>query len=124
MKLSRGYHTCSISYSTKNQPFAERLSTDLQAHGVRCWFAPHDIQGGRKILEQIDQAIRLHERLLLILSPESLNSEWVKSETTKALRDSLNICFSRCDTLCPGAARKSSPGRLRPCCKLSSYSLA
>ncbi len=78
------WYSCFISYSTRDQSFAERLYTDLQAHGVRCWFAPHDIQGGRKILEQIDQAIRLHERLLLILSPESLNSEWVKSEITKA----------------------------------------
>jgi hypothetical protein len=28
--------------------------------GVRCWFAPHDIQGGKTIHEQIDEAIRLH----------------------------------------------------------------
>ena len=66
------------------QEFDERLHADLQAKGVRCWFAPHDIQGGRKIHEQIDEAIRLHDRLLLILSEHSMSSEWVKTEIAKA----------------------------------------
>ncbi|HEY6970388.1 MAG TPA: TIR domain-containing protein, partial [Candidatus Angelobacter sp.] len=32
----------------------------------------------------IDVAFRLHERLLLILSPQSINSEWVQTEIAKA----------------------------------------
>ncbi|HEX5106252.1 MAG TPA: toll/interleukin-1 receptor domain-containing protein, partial [Pirellulaceae bacterium] len=52
------FYSCFISYSTKDQDFADRLYADLQARGVRVWFAPHDIQGGRKIHEQIDEAIR------------------------------------------------------------------
>ena len=78
------FYSCFISYSTKDQEFAERLHADLQAKGVRCWFAPHDIKGGRKIHEQIDEAIRLHDRLLLILSEHSMSSEWVKTEIAKA----------------------------------------
>ena len=78
------FYSCFISYSTKDQEFAERLHADLQAKGVRCWFAPHDIASGKKIHEQIDEAIRLHERLLLILSPASIESEWVKTEIAKA----------------------------------------
>ena len=39
------FYSCFISYSTKDQEFAERLHADLQAKGVRCWFAPDDIQG-------------------------------------------------------------------------------
>lgn len=31
---------------------------------MRCWFAPHDIGGGCTIHEQIDDAIRLHDKLL------------------------------------------------------------
>ena len=38
------YFSCFISYSTHDQEFADRLYADLQAKGVRCWFAPHDIQ--------------------------------------------------------------------------------
>lgn len=73
-----------ISYSTEDQEFAERLHADLQAKGVQCWFAPEDIQGGKKIHEQIDQAIRGHDKLLLVLSEHSMASEWVKTEIYKA----------------------------------------
>ena len=76
--------SCFISYSSKDQKFAERLYADLQNKGVRCWFAPHDIHGGKKLHEQIDLAIRMHERVLLILSANSMNSEWVKTEIRKA----------------------------------------
>lgn len=78
------FYSCFISYSTNDQDFADRLYADLQNKGVRCWFAPHDVQGGRKLHEQIDEAIRLHDKLLLILSPQSMQSEWVKTEIAKA----------------------------------------
>lgn len=78
------FYSCFISYSTRDQEFAERLHADLQNKGVRCWFAPHDIQAGKKIHEQIDEAIRRYERLLLILSTNSMSSEWVKTEIRKA----------------------------------------
>lgn len=78
------FYSCFIGYSTKDQAFTERLHADLQAKGVRCWFAPHDIQGGKKIHEQIDQAIRLHDKLLLVLSEHSMDSEWVKTEVYNA----------------------------------------
>jgi hypothetical protein len=84
------FDSCFISYSAKDQDFAERLHGDLQKQGVRCWFAPHDIQAGRKIHEQIDEAVRLYDRLLLILSEHSMNSEWVKTEIAHARQKELN----------------------------------
>jgi hypothetical protein len=78
------FYSCFISYSTKDQEFADRLHADLQNKGVRCWFAPHDVQGGKKLHEQIDEQIRLHEKLLLILSPNSMNSKWVETEIRNA----------------------------------------
>jgi TIR domain len=67
----------SISYFTDDQDFANRLYADLQGKGVRCWFAPDHVRGDKKIHEQIDEAIRIYDRLLLILSAASMNSEWV-----------------------------------------------
>jgi hypothetical protein len=78
------FYSCFISYSMEDQEFADRLHADLQNKGIRCWFAPHDVQGGRKLHEQIDEAIRLHDKLLLILSPHSMASEWVLTEIRKA----------------------------------------
>jgi len=91
------YDSCFISYSSKDQDFADRLYADLLDKGVRCWFAPHDIQGGRKIHEQIDEAIRVHDKLLLILSEHSMRSEWVMTEIAKARkregRDKQRVLF-------------------------------
>ncbi len=81
------YYSCFISYSSKDQAFAERLHADLQAKGVRCWFAPEEMKGGRKIYEQIDEAIRYHDKLLLVLSENSMGSEWVKTEIRRARRE-------------------------------------
>jgi uncharacterized protein YjbI with pentapeptide repeats len=78
------FYSLFISYSTKDQEFAERLHADLQANGVRCWFAPHDMRSGKKVHEQIDEAIRVYDKLLLILSPASMESEWVETEISKA----------------------------------------
>lgn len=78
------FYSCFISYSGKDQEFADRLFADLRANGVRCWFALNNVQAGKKLHEQIDAAIRVHERLLLILSPNSIGSEWVKTEIAKA----------------------------------------
>jgi hypothetical protein len=78
------YQSCFISYSTTDQDFADLFYADLQAQGVRCWFAPHDIHGGRKIHEQIDEAIKVHDKLLLILSDASMGSNWVKTEIANA----------------------------------------
>jgi len=84
------FYSCFISYSTKDQEFADHLHANLQNNGVRCWFAPHDIQAGKKIHEQIDVAIRHCNRLLLILSEHSMNSEWVKTEIAHARQKELN----------------------------------
>jgi len=78
------FHSCFISYSSQDQDFAERLHADLQNKGVRCWFAPHNIAGGKKIHHQIDEAIRIYDRLLLILSVHSMKSRWVKTEISNA----------------------------------------
>src|SRR5436305_1431458 len=55
------YYTCFISYSSKDEPFAERLYTDLQRKSVRCWFAPEDMKTGDKIRHRIDESIRLYD---------------------------------------------------------------
>jgi hypothetical protein len=78
------FYSCFISYSTKDEEFANRLHADLQDKGVRCWFAPNDIRGGPKVHEQIDEAIRVYDKLLLILSEASMNSPWVKTEIAQA----------------------------------------
>jgi hypothetical protein len=80
------FYSCFVSYSHADEEFARRLHSRLRDEGLRVWYAPEDIKGGEKIHEQIDQAIRVHDKLLLVLSEHSLQSEWVKTEIRKARR--------------------------------------
>jgi uncharacterized protein YjbI with pentapeptide repeats len=81
------HYSSFISYSSNNDNFANRIHADLQNKGVRCWFAPHDMPIGGKILDEIDSAIRLRDKLLLILSEHSIKSDWVEDEVTKAFEE-------------------------------------
>jgi TIR domain/Pentapeptide repeats (8 copies) len=91
------FYSCFLCYSSNDQEFAERLYTDLQANGVRCWFAPEDMKIGDKIRGRIDEAIRVHEKLLLILSENSIRSSWVEKEVETAFereaRENKTILF-------------------------------
>ena len=78
------FYSCFISYSSQDDDFAKRLYADLQAHNVRCWFTPEDLKIGDKFRMRIDEAIRIHDKLLLVLSESSVRSAWVEKEVETA----------------------------------------
>jgi hypothetical protein len=78
------FYSCFISYSTKDQEFAHRLHADLQAKGVRCWFAPDDLKIGDRFRLRIDESIRVYDKLMVVLSANSIHSEWVEKEVETA----------------------------------------
>jgi hypothetical protein len=79
------YYSCFISYSSKDEEFTRKLHRDLQGEGVRCWFAPEDLKIGDRIRPRIDEAIRVHDKLLLVLTESSVRSPWVEKEVETAL---------------------------------------
>ena len=78
------FYSCFISYSNIDQEFATRLYADLRNEGVRCWFAPEDLKIGDKLRPSFDEAIRLHDKLMVLLSEDSVNSPWVEKEVETA----------------------------------------
>jgi len=86
IEASMRYHSCFISYSSKDEEFARRLHARMGEAGLRVWFAPEDMKSGQKLHEQIDTAIRVYDKLLIVLSEASLRSEWVMTELRKARR--------------------------------------
>ncbi len=78
------FYSCFISYSSKDQGFSERLHADLQSNGVRVWFAPEDLKIGDKFRMEIDRAIRIYDKLLIVLSENSISSQWVEKEVETA----------------------------------------
>jgi len=78
------HYSCFISYSTKDDEFAQKLHSRLEAEGLEVWFSPEDVQAGKKLHEQIGKAIEDGDKLLLVLSEHSMSSEWVATEIRKA----------------------------------------
>jgi len=79
------YYSCFLSYSSKDIEFARRLCNDLQGKSVRTWYAPEDLKIGDRFRLRIDETIRSHDKLVLILSANSVNSDWVETEVESAL---------------------------------------
>ncbi len=78
-------YSCFISYSSKDAAFASRLHAELEKNGVRCWYAPEDIKIGEEFRQTIDDAIREYDKLLLVLSEDSVRSSWVQDEVEACL---------------------------------------
>lgn len=74
------FHSCFLSHSHLDSEFCEYLSSRLEKYGVDNWYAPKDMKGGHKTHEQISDAIHKYDKLLLVLSENTMTSEWVATE--------------------------------------------
>ena len=81
------YHSCFISYCSQDERVAKRIYTNLQDKGVRCWFSLEDLKIGDEFWPEIEESIRVYDKLLLILSKHSLTNSWVEKEVTIALAE-------------------------------------
>jgi len=83
------FYSCFISYSTKDEAFAKRIHSKMRDNNLRVWFANEDLKGGYKLHEQIDEAIRVYDKFIIVLSPESLRSKWVMNEVRRTRKAEL-----------------------------------
>ncbi len=78
------FYSCFISHSSEDGEFCQRLHSRLRDEKLRVWYSSADMRGGRQSDPQIDDAIRVYDRLLLVLSNASMQSDWVRREIKKA----------------------------------------
>jgi hypothetical protein len=74
-----------ISYSRKDTDFVRKLAGDLEKAGYDVWWDITDLRGGDDWVRQIPAAIESSQFILVVLSPNSVASEWVEKEYTQAL---------------------------------------
>jgi hypothetical protein len=77
--------TTFISYSRANSDFAVRLAKDLKASGHEVWLDQLDIPTGSRWDDELEKALRTCSTFLIILSPESIESQNVKDEIGYAI---------------------------------------
>src|SRR5687768_4418243 len=74
-----------ISYSRRDQEFVTRLASDLHAQVAGVWFDQSTIQLGEKWHDEIMEGIRDCKAFILVLSPDAMESRYVREEVNKAL---------------------------------------
>ncbi|CAM2066350.1 Pentapeptide repeat-containing protein [Sulfidibacter corallicola] len=82
-KRDSGYHSCYISfsgYSDRDTELVERLHTDLQVKGIRCWQSPYRSRDQKDSERPAEAGSRTTERVVMVLSSHSMYSEWLKNE--------------------------------------------
>lgn len=91
------FYSCFISHSTKDQRFCDRLFADLQVKGVRTWYFPEDARWGEPVWKEIDQSIKIYDKLVVVCSKHSLQSGPVLREIERSLnredREGKSILF-------------------------------
>ena len=75
-----------VSYCTRtDQGAAYDLVSHVETHGIECWIAPRDVQGGTEWAAEIVKAITVCKLMVLIFSSSANNSRDVKREVASLL---------------------------------------
>ena len=88
-----------ISYSHADAEFVDKVRGKLEDKGVSVWLDKHELVPG-PLQKQIDRAIGMNNAVLLVLSKDSIASDWVEHEVNAARR--IERKEGR-DVLCPVA---------------------
>ena len=88
-----------VSYSTDDLNFVQDFVQTLMSNGVDIWWDKSSLQGGDDWQEDIEQAIENCEIYMVLLSPNSIRSDWVKKEYTCAMdrnKEVIPILYQDC----------------------------
>jgi hypothetical protein len=78
-----------ISHSHMDRSFAEKLANDLGKHGLDVWYSEWQMKPGDSLTRKVADGIISSGSMLVLLSKNSVQSEWVEKELSLALCDSL-----------------------------------
>jgi hypothetical protein len=95
---NRQPYTVFVSHATADKWLARVLCEKIEAAGAQTFRDDRDIDGGDDIPEKIRIAIKRSQELLVLLTPVSVNREWVKLEVGAAwgLRKDFRIVAILC----------------------------
>ena len=92
-----------LSPSNVDQDFAMNLANMLRRHGVPVWYSRTNILGAQQWHDEIGAALQRCDWFLLVLSPNSVDSIWVKKELIFALQQNrfenriVPLLYQACD---------------------------
>jgi len=95
-----------ISYSSEDKIVADAVVAALEKRGIRCWYAPRDIEAGTDWGDSITHAISDSTLMLLIFSKNSNRSKRVLDEIYYSISEGKTILPFRIEKLDPSGAMR------------------
>jgi hypothetical protein len=94
-----------ISHSSRDKKFVRSLKDGLIENNIDIWFDEDQLDLGDSLLNKLGTALNTSSHLVIILSPSSIESDWVKFELKKALENQrtglmqkiIPVKFRECD---------------------------
>ena len=80
-----------ISYSRRDMDFIKTLAEDLEKENFDVWYDLTDIDAGDRWAKEIQKGINESEIFAIVVSPNSLKSDWVEKEFLFASKRGLKI---------------------------------
>jgi hypothetical protein len=76
-----------LSYSTADEDFAKKLGSHLSRRGCRVWLSSEQLFPGDNWLLKTGEALQQSKAMVVLLSPDSIKSEWMRREIEYAIGD-------------------------------------
>src|SRR5437016_4781190 len=92
-----------VSHATPDRRFADRLVATLRRHGLAVWYTMPNVVGAQQCHDEIGAALGRCDSFIVILSPHSVQSQWVRHELMYALNERrysqriIPLLFRPCD---------------------------
>ena len=74
-----------LSYSAADEHFAKQLASELARRGCEVWDPGAELFPGDNWAERIGEALKQSKAMVVLLSPDSAKSEWVRRDIEYAL---------------------------------------
>jgi len=74
-----------ISHSSKDKKFVRTLKDCLNENSIDTWLDEDQLDLGDSLINKLENALNTSSHLVIVLSPASVESDWVKYELKKAL---------------------------------------
>ena len=93
-----------MSHSSHDRDFTTGLAERLQEAGLRCWVDVDDIPDGSTWMREIQKAVEGCGALLVVMSKDGRELEWVERETLLAMELRKPLFIARIDEDAAAAA--------------------
>lgn len=74
-----------LSHSTPDKGVVEPVAAWLASKGLRVWFDKWSMTPGDSLVDKVGEGIESSDRLVVFLSPHSVDSNWVRKEVSNGL---------------------------------------